>query len=155
MWRLIGGASLAVKRRLRAFVEIPPLGRRGEDCAARYLRRKGLRIVARSVRLPQGEIDLVALDGQTVVFVEVKTRRDHRAGRPEDAVDDRKQQKLIRLAKAFLTRHDLFGHACRFDVVAITWPSRPGTRVSDKISRIFGHPRPNIRHFERAFQSAS
>jgi putative endonuclease len=96
------------------------LGQRGEAAAARFLRGRGYRIVARTDRGRLGEIDLVAIDGRTVVFVEVKTRRSHEAGHPADAVDAKKQQRLTRLALTYLKRHDLLECAARFDVVAVT-----------------------------------
>jgi putative endonuclease len=100
----------------------PTLGQRGERAAARYLKQQGYTIVARSDRGRLGELDLVAVDGRTVVFVEVKTRRSHDAGHPADAVDRDKQRRLTRLALTFLKRHALLEQAARFDVVAITWP---------------------------------
>src|SRR5689334_24903034 len=84
-----------------------PLGRRGEDTAARYLKRLGYTIVARAHRDNIGEIDLIAVDGRTIVFVEVKTRTTHDAGHPADAVDDLKQRRLTRLALSYMKRHDL------------------------------------------------
>lgn len=92
------------------------LGRRGEDAAAEHLRRRGLEILARNVRTAAGEIDIIALDADVVVFVEVKARRG--AGALE-AVDRRKQQRLSRLALAFLARAGWLGRAARFDVVAV------------------------------------
>lgn len=91
-------------------------GQRGEDAAAEYLRRRGFEILARNVRTPLGEIDLVALDDEVVVFVEVKARRG--AGGLE-AVDLRKQRKLSRLAMAFLSRAGWSSRRARFDVVAV------------------------------------
>ena len=78
----------------------PPrsLGQRGERAAEKHLKQLGYRIVRRGQRSSAGEIDLVAVDGRTVVFVEVKTRTSHDAGHPAEAVDDRKQQRLSRLA---------------------------------------------------------
>lgn len=105
-----------------------PLGARGEALAARYLRRKGYRIVDRGVRNQCGEIDLVALDGRTVVFVEVKTRRSLRAGNPVLAVDDQKQRRLARLALYYCKQHRLLDYTARFDVVGIVWS--PAGRVA-------------------------
>jgi putative endonuclease len=116
-----------------------PLGRRGEDTAARYLRKLGYVIVARGHRDNIGEIDLVAVDGRTVVFIEVKTRTTHDAGHPADAVDEAKQRRLTRLALSYLKRHDLLECSARFDVVAVTWPSRG---------------RPAVEHFKNAFEAA-
>jgi putative endonuclease len=98
-----------------------PLGARGEQFAADYLIGRGMRIVARGSRDRLGELARVALDGQTLVFGEVKTRRSGDAGHPADAVDARKQRKLTLLAVSYLKRHGLLQQASRFDVVAITW----------------------------------
>ncbi len=128
-----------IRGRLRRWRTPPPLGRRGEQAAARYLRRRGYLIVARGQRDRLGELDLVAVDRRTVVFVEVKTRRSHEAGHPVDAVDLEKQRRLTRLALGFLKRHDLLEHAARFDVLAVTWPH--------------GARRPQIDHFPDAFEA--
>jgi putative endonuclease len=123
----------------REFTRRKTLGERGEAAAARFLRRLGYRIVARGERDGLGEIDLVAVDGRTVVFVEVKTRRSHGSGHPAEAVDANKQRKLTRLALAFLKKHDLLECRARFDVVAVTWPNdrRP----------------PDIEHIQGAFEA--
>ena len=99
------------------------LGQRGEAAAARYLRRRGYKVLARGDRLGPGELDLVMLDRDTIVFVEVKTRQTHDAGHPAEAVDDNKQRRLTRLAVTFLKRRRLLECPARFDVVAITWPA--------------------------------
>ena len=96
-------------------------GNKGERAAARFLKRKGYRILARNARNRLGEIDLIALDGETLVFVEVKTRRSHGAGHPAEAVGASKQQQLTRAALSWLKSRNLLEHRCRFDVVAITW----------------------------------
>jgi putative endonuclease len=114
-----------------------PLGRRGEDAAARYLKRLGYKVLARGSRLRCGEIDLVMLDGRTIVFVEVKTRTSQDAGLPSEAVDQRKQRKLTRSAVAFLKRHRLLEYPARFDVVSITWPSDGGRPVIQHIPNAF------------------
>jgi putative endonuclease len=98
------------------------LGARGELAAARFLRRKGYRIVARQVRTPGGELDLVAVDRRVVVFVEVKTRGSLGAGHPAEAIDTHKQRRLTRAALAFLRQHHLLEQSARFDVVAVLWP---------------------------------
>src|SRR3954471_24854248 len=74
------------------------LGDRGERLAARHLRRQGLRIILRGYRTPRGEIDLIARDGQTLVFVEVKARR---TGEPVEAVTPEKQRRLTLAALEF------------------------------------------------------
>jgi len=114
------------------------LGNRGERAAARYLKRRGYKILARGDRLLPGELDLVALDGDTVVFVEVKSRRSADVGHPAEAVNTAKQRRLTRLAVTFLKRHGLLEHPARFDVVALTWPEGG---------------RPTIEHFKNAFDA--
>ncbi len=115
------------------------LGERGEAIAARYLRRRRFRIIGRGVRTGLGELDLVAVDGRTVVFVEVKTRRSDQYGSPAEAVDLKKQRRLTRLAVTYLKRHGLLEYPARFDVVAILWPE--------------DQRRPAIEHFENAFEA--
>lgn len=103
-----------------------PLGERGERHAARLLRRKGHRLLFAGKRNRFGEFDLVTIDERTaerrLVFVEVKTRRNERAGAPAEAVTPEKQRRLTRAAAAFLKTHDLTDHPMRFDVVGIVWP---------------------------------
>jgi len=96
-----------------------PLGRRGERAAEKYLKRNGYRIVARNFRAAGAEIDLVAMDGETLVFVEVKTRRSRDAGAPEEAVDKRKQMRMRRAAEAFSVRYRVGEKDLRFDIVAV------------------------------------
>ncbi len=100
------------------------VGDRGEQLAADYLRRQGLKILYRSYRSPLGEIDIIAVDrtsrhGKMMVFVEVKTWSSPVQGGPADAVDDRKQERLTRLALEFLKRHHLLETPARFDVVQV------------------------------------
>jgi putative endonuclease len=95
------------------------LGAHGERIAARQLRRSGYRIVSRNFRAAGAEIDLVAMDGETLVFVEVKTRLGAGAGAPQEAVDQRKQAHLRRAATIFADRNGAHSQPIRFDVVAI------------------------------------
>ncbi len=95
------------------------LGRRGERAAEKHLRRIGYRIVARNFRAAGAEIDLVAVDGDILVFVEVKTRRSRAAGAPEEAVDERKQKRMRRAAEFFARRSRADDFTMRFDLVAI------------------------------------
>lgn len=103
-----------------------PLGERGERYAARLLRRKGHRVLFAGARNRFGELDLVTIDERTperrLVFVEVKTRRNERAGPPAEAVTPEKQRRVTRAASSFLKTHDLEDHPIRFDVVGIVWP---------------------------------
>ena len=95
------------------------MGRTGENIACEHLRKKGYLIVERSFRLFRGEIDVVARDGDTLVFVEVKTRSDESHGRPEESVTPAKQRQIRRIAQGYLVRTGCGDVACRFDVVAI------------------------------------
>ncbi len=94
------------------------LGRQGETRAADYLRARGYRILARNERCDGVEIDLIAARGRTLAFVEVKTRRSHAAGRPEEAVDGRKRARLVRGAAAWISAHRPRARRLRFDVIA-------------------------------------
>jgi putative endonuclease len=95
------------------------LGRSGERQGERFLRRKGYRTVVRNYRCPPGEIDLIALDGSTVVFVEVKTRASDEHADPQDAVTPAKQERMGRCARWFLRQTGSEQRVCRFDVLAI------------------------------------
>lgn len=112
------------------------LAKEGENLAARFLERLGYAIVARNQRTRWGEVDLVARDGVTWVFVEVKTRRSERFGYGAEAVTFRKQRHLIRMAQILLTRYQAWEAPARFDVVEVTL--HPGED-------------PTIRHLANAF----
>jgi putative endonuclease len=94
------------------------LGKLGEDLACRELERRGYAILARRWRRKQGEIDIIARDGTTLVFVEVKTRGGRAFGEAAEAVTARKQWRLVQLARLYLACERL-ECACRFDVVSI------------------------------------
>ena len=113
------------------------LGQRGEAVAEKFLRKLGYRILARNYRNKLGEIDLIAIDGHTVVFVEVKTRTDHRAGCPTEAVTADKQRQLTKVALSYLKRYRLLEHAARFDVVAITWTEPAETPAVTHLQHAF------------------
>jgi len=131
--------SKGIARLRAAWRHYRSLGERGERAAARYLRRRGYKIVGRHERGRLGELDLVAVDGRTVVFVEVKTRRSCDAGHPAEAVGPEKQARLTRLALAYLKRHNLLDCSARFDVVAVLWPDSA--------------KRPTVEHFVNAFEA--
>jgi putative endonuclease len=113
------------------------LGERGEDAAARYLQRQAYRLLARGLDSRLGELDIVAVDGRTIVFVEVKTRRSGQAGHPAEAIDPRKERRMTQAGLAYLKAQRLLDYPARFDVVAITWPS------DDR--------EPSIEHYKNAF----
>jgi putative endonuclease len=129
--------ALRLRRWLTGTFSQRPLGARGEDAAVRFLKRLGYRIVERGYDSPLGELDIVAVDGRTVVFVEVKTRASTDAGHPSDAIDDNKQRRMTQSALAYLKAKRLLEYSSRFDVVAVTWP------VNSR--------RPHIEHFKNAF----
>lgn len=95
------------------------LGRTGERLAAEELTRQGYRVLERNFRCSYGEIDLIAEDGDELVFIEVKTRRGVAYGLPEEAVTIRKQQKLVQVATHYLDLHQCVERAWRIDVVAV------------------------------------
>ncbi len=99
------------------------LGRDGEAAARAALLARGYVILAERFRVPHGEIDVVARHGETLVFVEVKTRRDARFGGGSAAITWRKQRTIVRVAQAFLARSRLHDVPCRFDVVVVDWPA--------------------------------
>ena len=105
------------------------LGRRGEDIACDYLGGKNYEIVARGFRLFRGEIDIIARDGATLVFVEVKARADESHGRPEEAVTPAKQRQIRRIALGYAAAHPPGDVDCRFDVIAILFDDAGGHRL--------------------------
>jgi putative endonuclease len=96
------------------------LGQAAEAAAAAFLERNGLAIVARNVRLPEGEIDLVCRHGHRWIFVEVKCRQARWGEAPSAAVSWRKRRRLVRLAQHYLKWRGLPAAPCRFDVVTVT-----------------------------------
>ena len=115
------------------------LGASGEALAADCLERLGFRVIERNVRCGFGEIDLVALDRGTVVFVEVKSNHGRRYGAPEEMLTPAKQRRLTRLANWYLQRRGWLGRPARFDVVAVDWDA--GGRAA-------------VRHFPNAFPAS-
>jgi putative endonuclease len=97
------------------------LGRAGEDRAARYLEECGYRVIDRNWRCREGELDLVAIRDESLVVVEVKTRRSDGFGHPFEAVDDRKGRRLWRLALAWIAAHpdQAQGRRLRIDVIGL------------------------------------
>jgi putative endonuclease len=114
------------------------LGRRGEAMAADFLRARRWTIVARNYRCRAGEIDLVALDGPVLVFVEVRSRRGERAGTPLESVDARKRSRLVRVARHFLAARGWADRDARFDVIGVRFDADP----------------PALEHVEAAFEVA-
>ncbi len=112
------------------------LGRWGEEEAARFLKRQGMKILERNLRTPVGEIDIVARDRKTLAFVEVKTRRSASYGSPQEAVGTAKQRQIIRSAQWYLAQGGAAGLQPRFDVVAVM--PGPGGAEIEHIIDAFG-----------------
>ena len=110
----------------------------GEELAAAHLKKKGYHILVQNYRALRGEIDLVAQDGNRIVFVEVKTRRSLKFGLPQEAVTPRKQQQISKIALAYLQERDLLNAPCRFDVIAI--------RLSSQLKLL------HLEHIKNAFE---
>src|SRR4051812_16806441 len=106
------------------------LGKAGEDYACRELERQGYEILARRFRTRLGEIDIIARDDDTLVFIEVKARRSTRFGEPCEAVDWRKQQTIARIAAEYVLRRGIGDARCRFDVVSIVFGDGLRPRVA-------------------------
>ena len=94
-------------------------GRKGERIACRFLLKQGFDILARRYRSRSGELDIIAYEGDTLVFIEVKTQSSAEFGEPWAFVDWQKQQTLRRTAEDFIAEHDLCQYAYRFDIVSV------------------------------------
>lgn len=94
-------------------------GQKSEDLAAGYLKKKGYEILQRNYRTRLGEIDIIARDGKTIVFVEVKARRTGRSGSVKSSITKTKKIRITRLAQYYLKQSGEYGRKARFDVVTI------------------------------------
>lgn len=116
------------------------LGAQGEALASAYLENRGLRILARNWRCRSGEVDLIAEEGDTLIFIEVRTRRlTGRFGLPEESVDSRKQRQVREVAQYYRMMTNSHNRKCRFDVVAVKLLSQDPSL------------NPDIRHIPNAF----
>lgn len=113
------------------------VGRRGEEAARAFLKRQRVRILAENFACAAGEIDLIARDGDTLVFVEVKARTSAAFGPPHLAVHIRKQRQIVRAAEWYLAEQRLAEVACRFDVLALTFPEDGGAPRIDWVRNAF------------------
>ncbi len=95
------------------------LGNRGEEVAANFLKKQGYQIIERNYQARMGEVDIVAREGKSIVFIEVKTRRSTDFGLPEEALSYDKRRRLTKLALGYLAYHKIKNKNCRFDVVSI------------------------------------
>lgn len=115
------------------------LGDQGEGIAAKFLEERGFRILERQLRGRYGELDLIALDAETVVFIEVKTRASSAIGDPTEAVTVTKQKRITQTALTYLKRRQWLNRRVRFDVVSIIWDGKSGP--------------PLIHHYPAAFEA--
>ena len=113
------------------------LGKVGEASACRHLKQLGFNVVAKNYTTPIGEIDIIAEDGDVLVFVEVKTRRSDVYGLPEEAVNLKKMQKLTKLARLYIKSKNLYDREARFDVVSILPQGRFGKKSIRLIKNAF------------------
>ncbi len=127
----------SLRWRRQPFEERRLLGIRGERAAVRYLKRQHHRIIARNYRCPLGEFDVITSDGDTIVFVEVKTRSSDEAADLHEAVRPGKWRRVLRTARYYLAERPTVDRPCRFDLVTVMWPR---------------HGPPRIEHFVDAFQ---
>jgi len=111
------------------------VGNKGESIAEDYLKQKGYKIIHRNYRCKFGEIDIIAKDDDTIVFTEVRTKRNDNFGSPQDSITSTKIDKISKTALSFIQEEKLTGYSYRFDFIAIT----------------FSQGKPNIEHIENAF----
>jgi putative endonuclease len=114
------------------------LGAKGEKRAAKFLKRKGYKIIQRNYKCKSGEIDIIARHNDSIVFVEVKTRSTDEFGAPQYAITSAKRNHLSKVALYYIKEKRLINQSCRFDVVAVKFSQR---------SR-----KPEIEHIENAFE---
>lgn len=112
------------------------LGRSGEEAALDYLREKRYRIIQKGFRMLRGEIDIIAYDRKTLVFIEVKTRKSKDYGPPEESVTPAKQHQIRRIAEGFLARNNLQHVECRFDVLSLMFTEKGDYQI-DHIQNAF------------------
>ncbi|WP_089954770.1 YraN family protein [Lentzea xinjiangensis] len=115
----------------RALVETrqQELGRQGEDLACRYLEGQGLVVLSRNWKCRDGELDVVAVEGDRLVVCEVKTRSGPRWGRPDEAVDEDKLSRLRRTALRWLAAHGVGWCEVRVDLISVTWSGEGEARL--------------------------
>ncbi|WP_289136494.1 YraN family protein [uncultured Brevibacillus sp.] len=112
------------------------LGQKGEQMAEQFLEQKGYEIISRNVRTRRGEIDLIAMDGSALVFVEVRTRASHAFGTALESVTWRKRQKLRELAMEYLQSREGFVPSFRFDVIAVEYTDRGTDEETFRIQHV-------------------
>ena len=106
------------------------LGKKGEQLALDHLIALGYTIEARNYRCPFGEVDIIARDKEILVFIEVKTRRSHSAGFPEEAVTPLKQEQIKKIAQGYCAKNGLLETESRFDVISLSYEENGGFSIS-------------------------
>ncbi len=106
------------------------LGKSGEEAAIAYLKKNKFKIITKGFRFHRGEIDIIAYERETLVFIEVKTRKSLEFGLPEESVTPLKQQKIRKLAEAYLTMKSLADVPCRFDILSVFYSAKDGYQVN-------------------------
>lgn len=104
-------------------------GQQGEQIAAAFLKKRGYKILERNYRTPLGEIDIIAKQGRTIVFVEVKSRKTDRFGSPKESITRAKQARLTRTALCYLKETDQMDVSARFDVVIVRGDDKKETEI--------------------------
>ena len=127
------------------------IGLQGEHEAARYLQQQGYTIIARRERILHGDIDIVALDNRTVVFVEVRSKTNTEHGHPAETIDTRKKQRICTLANAYIKQHRLEDYSFRLDVVTVLFLT--SVPVQNRWLFWRSSHSPIIEHFQNAFDS--
>ena len=127
------------------------IGLRGEQEAIRYLRKRGYKIIAHRERILRGDIDIIALDQRTVVFVEVRSKTSTESGHPAETIDTRKKQRICTLANAYIKQHRLEVYSFRLDVVTVLFSN--SVQVQNRWFFWHSGGSPTIEHFQNAFES--
>lgn len=107
------------------------LGAFGEDMACSYLEKQGYKILERNFSCKVGELDIIAIEGETLAFIEVKCRTSTDYGNPSEAVSYYKQNRIVKSALFFMTKYKIFEYMCRFDVIEVlTDGSKESTNIN-------------------------
>ncbi len=112
-------------------------GKSGEDIAEKFLIEKGYEIIKRNFRFGKGEIDIIAKDGDYLVFVEVKSRKNYNYGEPEYAITKSKQRQLKRMAEGYFYVNGIQEQLCRFDVITIVGEKEDELKINHIINAFY------------------
>lgn len=131
------------------------LGNTGEALAAYFLQQRGFRVLARNWRYKQLELDIIAMHGDTLVFVEVKTRTSGGMSAPVEAITPRKKASCIRAGRAYLAAHNLWQSPCRFDIVCVELLPPPSTPAHGAHVCTWDGATFSVEHYSHAFELPS